>query len=87
MTGSRVRLTIDRLRVHGASRADAAALAEGLQAALAEGLTADAGAFQSGALERVSLTLPAQAGRGPAATGRAAGHRIAGALGRAGGDG
>lgn len=86
MTGPRIRLTIDRLRVHGASRADAAALAEGLQAALEARLAADSGGLRSGALDHLSLTLPAQSGRGPAATGRAAGHRIAGALGPAGGD-
>jgi hypothetical protein len=72
MTGNRIRLTIDTLRIHGGTQGDAAALAEGLKTALADWLAENPGAL-SGA-EHVRLSVPGS-GRGAAL-----GARIAGAL-------
>ncbi len=76
----RIVLTIDCLRVAGATPAEAAVLAEALRAAVVAGLAA--GKAPAGDMvDRLRLALPqGLAGAGPAALGQAAGMGIAGAL-------
>lgn len=78
---SRVTLVIDRLRVSGKTGAETAALVSALRETLAARLAADPAALLhlQGA-DRLRLTLPPARAEGPAALGRAAGDRIAGAL-------
>jgi len=81
MTGApRIILNIDTLRVIGATRAEAQALASALRESLAARLAADPGALAGQGTERLRLTLPKIAGQGPSAIGQAVGQRIAGAL-------
>jgi hypothetical protein len=78
--GARIRLRIGNLRVTGATRAEAAALASALRETLAARLAADPGALAGQGADQLRLTLPSVPRQGPAALGQAAGQRIAGAL-------
>ena len=86
MSAPRVTLKIDRLKVAGAAPGDAAALADGLRAALQAQLSVPGGVTAQ-SMEHLSLRLPQPAGYGPSALGRQVGHRIAGALNRPKGGG
>lgn len=83
----RIVVRIDRLRVTGGSRTDAAAVADGLRAALAARLAAGSALPGGFAADCVRLDLPAAPGAAPDAVGRAAGQRIADAIGRGEGGG
>lgn len=81
MTGpARVTLTIDTLRVTGATGAEARALASALREALAQHLAADPAALAGLGADHLSVTLPTGVSAGPAALGQAAGQQIAAAL-------
>jgi len=78
--GPRITLRIGKLRVTGATRADAAAMASALRETLAARLAADPGALAGQGTDRLRLPLPHALGQAPAALGQAAGRRIAGVL-------
>ena len=78
--GPRITLRIGNLRITGATRAEATAMASALRESLAARLAADPGALAGQGTERLRLTLPQVPGQGPAALGQSAGRRIAGAL-------
>lgn len=86
MSGPRLTLKIDRLRVTGASQGDAVALAESLRtslhAQLTTQMTQSPGSIVGQSASHLRLSLPQVGGQGPTAVGRQAGHQIADALGR-----
>jgi len=76
----RVTLRIGKLRVSGATPAEAVAIASALRESLAARIAADPGALSAQSAEQLRLSLPTSPTPGPAALGQAAGQRIAGAL-------
>jgi hypothetical protein len=81
MTGpARVIIRICNLRVHGATGAEAQALASALRESLTACLAADPGALIGTGTDHLSITVPAAQPGHPAALGQAAGERIATAL-------
>ena len=84
MTAPRIRLTIDRLVLHGVDRADAAAVRRALSSEL-ETMLAGADPAALAAAPRLRLDIaPAS---GPVALGHAAGRALGGAIARGGGQG
>ena len=83
MTGrARITVNIGTLRVAGASRAEAAALAEALRTGLAGHLSADPAALRPGGVARLSLSPDGGAAGGPGQRGAAIGRQIGTALSR-----
>ncbi len=81
MTDSpRITLNIGTLRVSGATRAEAQALASALRESLAAHLAIDQASLTGIGADRLSVTIPAAQPRHPAALGQAAGRQIATAL-------
>jgi hypothetical protein len=81
MTGpARVTIRIGNLRVHGATQAEAQALASALRESLTARLAADPAALVGIGTDRLSVTVPAAQPGHPAALGQAAGQQIATAL-------
>ena len=91
MTGaSRITLNIGTLRVSGATRAEAHALASALRESLAAHLDADPATLAGAGCDRLSVSLPATLPGNPAhpaALGQAAGRQIATALSARKGEG
>jgi len=82
MTGApRITLNIGTLRVIGATRSEAQALASALRESLAARLAADPAALAGAGSDFLRVTLPAVQPGHPAALGQAAGQHIASALG------
>ena len=76
----RITLNIGTLRVSGATRAEAHALASALRESLAARLAVDPATLAGIGTDRLSVTVPAAQPRHPAALGQAAGQQIAMAL-------
>lgn len=77
---ARVTIRIGNLRVKGATRAEAQALASALRESLAAHLAVDQSALTGIGADRLSITIPAAQPHHPAALGQAAGQQIARAL-------
>lgn len=75
-----VRVTIDRLVLHGVDRADAAAVQRALAAELRSALAAPGDRGMSAGGDRTDLSLTVPGTGDPAALGRSAGAGIAAAL-------
>lgn len=75
-----VRVTIDRLVLHGIDRADSAAVQRALAAQLRSALAAAAGSAAPAGADRADLSLTVPATNDPAALGRSAGAGIGAAL-------